>query len=98
MYPVFRDVFCCHHAFSSNAFAVLGLRTLYFALANLIELIRFLNYGLSVILFFIGIKMIIGHFIEIPIYITLSVIALILLITVVFSILCPVKDKEASNK
>jgi tellurite resistance protein TerC len=85
-------------AFSSNAFAVLGLRTLYFALANLIELIRFLNYGLSVILFFIGIKMIIGHFIEIPIYITLLVIALILLITVVFSILCPVKDKEASNK
>lgn len=85
-------------AFSSNAFAVLGLRALYFAIANLIELIRFLKYGLSVILFFIGIKMIIGHFIEIPIYITLFVIAFILFVTVMVSILYPVKDKEAHNK
>lgn len=81
-------------AFSSNAFAVLGLRALYFAIANLIELIRFLNYGLAVILFFIGIKMLIGHFFEIPIYITLLVIALILFITITLSILYPEKNKE----
>lgn len=78
-------------AFSSNAFAVLGLRALYFAIANLIELIRFLNYGLALILFFIGIKMIVGHFFEIPIYITLLVIALILFITITLSILYPEK-------
>jgi tellurite resistance protein TerC len=81
-------------AFSSNAFAVLGLRALYFAIANLIELIRFLNYGLSVILFFIGIKMLIGNFVEIPIYITLLVIAFILFVTVLLSLLYPKQEHK----
>lgn len=84
-------------AFSSNAFAVLGLRALYFAIANLIELIRFLNYGLSLILFFIGIKMLIGHFVDIPIYITLLTITLILVITITLSILYPENNKECDK-
>lgn len=79
-------------AFSSNAFAVLGLRALYFAIANLIELIRFLNYGLSCVLLFIGLKMIFSHFVTIPIYITLLVIALIISATVIVSILFPKKS------
>lgn len=72
-------------AFSSNAFAVLGLRSVYFAISNLLELIKYLHYGLAVLLIFIGIKMIIGHFLEIPIIFTLGFIGITLFFTVVLS-------------
>jgi tellurite resistance protein TerC len=58
--------------YTSNIFAVIGLRALYFAIAGLMERLRYLHYGLAVLLVLIGIKMIAGNIIEIPIWITLS--------------------------
>jgi tellurite resistance protein TerC len=78
-------------AFSSNAFAILGLRSLYFALAGLMEFIRFLHYGLALILVFIGVKMILGHFLEVPIFWTLGIIGVILAGTAILSVLLPKK-------
>jgi tellurite resistance protein TerC len=60
--------------FTSNIFAVLGLRALYFALAGLIGLFKQLHYGLAIVLMFIGAKMVASRFIEIPITVTLGVI------------------------
>jgi tellurite resistance protein TerC len=77
--------------FTSNAFAILGLRALYFALANVMDKFRFLKYGLSVILVFIGIKMLITYIFHIPVFISLIVIMLVLIISVLASIL--IKDK-----
>lgn len=64
--------------YSSNAFAILGLRSLYFALAGLMQLFHHLHYGLSAILIFVGVKMLIADFYKIPIGIALGVIAGIL--------------------
>jgi tellurite resistance protein TerC len=60
--------------YTSNIFAILGLRSLYFALANLIPLFKYLKYGLAAILGFVGLKMLMGSFIEIPIILSLGFI------------------------
>ncbi|QLZ70355.1 Putative membrane-bound redox modulator Alx [Legionella sp. PC1000] len=65
-------------ACSSNAFAILGLRAMYFILANIQNKFYYLNYGLALILGFIGIKMMVHDLIEIPVVVTLSMIVLIL--------------------
>jgi len=58
--------------YTSNVFAIMGLRSLYFALAGMIEAFRFLHYGLSLILIFIGVKMLASHYVEIPIGVALG--------------------------
>lgn len=74
--------------FSSNIFAILGLRSIYFALAGLMSMFRFLRYGLALILTFIGVKMLITFFhLEIPISISLAVIALTLLTAILASLI-----------
>ena len=60
--------------YTSNICAILGLRSLYFLLADMLYKLRLLHYGLGLILAFVGIKMLIGHWIEIPISISLAVI------------------------
>lgn len=75
--------------YSSNVFAILGLRALYFALAAVIELFHFLKYGLSAVLAFVGTKMILSDIYHIPIEISLGVITGILAISVVVSLLVP---------
>ena len=72
--------------YTSNVFAILGLRALYFALAGIMELFHHLHYGLSAILVFVGIKMLIGDIYKIPVSIALSVVAGILFISVIASI------------
>ena len=52
--------------FTSNIFAIMGLRALYFLLAGVMDMFRYLSYGLSAILIFIGVKMIAHHWIDIP--------------------------------
>jgi tellurite resistance protein TerC len=79
--------------YSSNIFAVLGLRSLYFALAGIMKLFHFLHYGLSVILFYIGVEIIIHKVIPIPIWVSLSVVAGILTISIILSIIFPAKDE-----
>ena len=64
--------------YSSNIFAILGLRALYFALAGLMRLFVHLHYGLSIILVFVGVKMLIADFYKIPIGIALAIVAGIL--------------------
>jgi len=78
--------------YSSNVFAILGLRSLYFALAGIIEKFRYLSYGLAVILMFVGLKMMITDIYKIPILISLAVISFILLLSVAASIWQGKKD------
>ncbi len=81
--------------FTSNVFAILGLRSLYFALAGVIEKFHFLHYGLSIILIFIGVKMLASGYIEIPIAVALGVVAGVLAVSIVLSMLVP--DKKAAR-
>jgi tellurite resistance protein TerC len=74
-------------ALTSNIFAILGLRSLYFALSGIMQLFRFLKIGLAVILCFIGIKMLIDHWLEIPTVVSLGVIAGVLTMSVLLSLL-----------
>lgn len=70
---------------TSNLFAIMGLRAMYFLLANVAERFSMLKYGLSVILVFIGIKMLIIDFFHIPIGISLGVVAGILTLTLLIN-------------
>ena len=82
--------------YTSNVFAILGLRSLYFVLAGMIDIFHFLHYGLSVILIFIGIKMLTSNYVHIPIGMALGVVAGVLLLSVVLSLLFP-KAKAAER-
>lgn len=73
--------------YSSNIFAILGLRALYFLLANFITMFRFLNYGLAIILSFIGAKMLLADFVKVPSPVSLSVVAGVLAVSVALSLL-----------
>lgn len=77
--------------YTSNVFAILGLRSLYFALAGMIEVFHFLHYGLAIILFFIGVKMLASHYVTIPIGVALGVVAGVLLLSIVLSLIFPKK-------
>ena len=81
--------------YTSNVFAILGLRSLYFALAGMIEVFHLLHYGLSVILIFIGVKMLMSHYVKIPIGIALGAVAGVLLISIVLSLIFPKKARIA---
>ena len=83
--------------FTSNVFAILGLRALYFALAGITKYFHYLKYGLSAILVFVGIKMTIVDFYKIPILYSLLAITGILLISVLLSIAFPKKNVLINN-
>ena len=72
---------------SSNIFAILGLRALYFALAGLVDLFVYLKYGVAIILFYVGIKMLISEFYKIPTEISLVVILIFLCGSIVLSLI-----------
>ena len=80
--------------YTSNIFAVLGLRAMFFLLAGIIDKFYLLQKGLSIILFFIGAKMLLEiiHF-EIPVVLSFTVIILTLTMSVIFSVIIPKKDK-----
>ncbi len=78
--------------YTSNVFAILGLRSLYFALAGVVKLFRFLHYGLAIILGFVGTKMLIVDLYKVPIGLSLGVIATILALSVIASIAFPKKE------
>lgn len=80
--------------YTSNAFAILGLRALYFALSGLMKMFHYLNYGLGVILIFVGVKMVGEDFFKIPVAVALGVIAVILAASIALSILRPEKPKH----
>jgi tellurite resistance protein TerC len=72
--------------FTSNVFAILGLRSLYFALKGFSDMFHYLKYGLAVILVFIGTKMCISHFYHVPVWVTMMVIFGVLIISMVVSL------------
>ena len=73
-------------AFASNAFAILGLRALYFLLADMRDRFQYLQTGLGVILAFVGVKMTVSYWWHMPIALSLAIIALILTVSIVASI------------
>jgi tellurite resistance protein TerC len=79
--------------YSSNVFAILGLRALFFALAGLMQLFKYLDYGISAILVFVGVKMVVSGFLHIPVVVTLSFIAASLGTAIAVSLFT--RDKEA---
>lgn len=87
IFAVTRDPFI---VFTSNVFAILGLRSMYFLLANIVHRFHYLRLGLSIVLVFIGVKMLVGivgwH---VPIGLSLAVVALVLTTSVVASLLFP---------
>ena len=78
--------------YTSNVFAILGLRSLFFAISGLMKLFHLLHYGLAAILSFVGIKMLIEDFFHMPVAASLLVIASILVVSILSSIIWP--DKE----
>jgi len=89
-----RDPFI---VFTSNVFAILGLRSLYFALAGMMELFHFLHYGLAVILTFIGLKMLLSNYYPLPTHVALAVVGGVLTLSVVASLVFPNKEKEVGG-
>lgn len=79
--------------YTSNIFAILGLRSLYFALSGMMGLFHYLHYGLAAILVFIGVKMLLSGFFSFPIGYALGFIVVALAISVVASLLFPEKGK-----
>jgi tellurite resistance protein TerC len=87
--------------YSSNIFAILGLRALFFALAGLFYLFRYLSTGICIVLAFVGVKMILSILpdvfkipFEIPVIVSLGVVVAILVISVILSIVLPKKEAE----
>jgi len=81
---------------TSNIFAILGLRSLYFALAGIVDIFAYLKYGVSFVLFYVGIKMLISDFYEIPIVISLGIIVVCLGGSVILSLIKRKKDAVSS--
>lgn len=73
--------------FTSNVFAILGLRSLYFALKGFADIFHYLKYGLSFILVFIGVKLLISGVFHMPVSITMGVIFGVLMISIILSLL-----------
>jgi tellurite resistance protein TerC len=84
IFAVTQDPFI---VYTSNVFAILGLRSLYFVLAGVIDKFHYLRLGLSAVLTFVGIKMVLVDIYKIPITVSLGVIATILLVAVVASLI-----------
>jgi len=75
--------------FTSNAFAILGLRSLYFALSGIISVFRYLHFGLASILIFIGLKMILADVYKLSVGNALIIVMVILLVSIVASLVKP---------
>ena len=84
-----RDAFI---VYTSNVFAIMGLRSMYFALAGMMEMFRYLHYGLSLVLVFVGAKMLLSHYLEIPTPVALAAVAGVLAISVIASVANPKKS------
>jgi tellurite resistance protein TerC len=91
IFGVTTDVFI---VFTSNIFAILGLRSLFFLIEGLVAKLRFLKIGVAVILAFIGVKILIKSWYEFPVWLSLSVLAGVLAISAIVSLLFPEKTES----
>jgi TerC family integral membrane protein len=78
--------------YTSNVFAILGLRSMYFALAGTMDMFHYLHYGLSIVLMFIGVKMLGTHYFQIPTHWALLVVIVVLGVSVLASVVHPRKQ------
>jgi len=83
IFGITRDAFV---VYSSNVFAILGLRALYFLLSDLLQYLRYLGYGLAMVLVFIGVKMVIEPWFHISVHVSLAVVGGILLLATLISL------------
>jgi tellurite resistance protein TerC len=83
--------------YTSNVFAILGLRALYFLVAGVLDVFCYLRYGLGLVLAFVGLKMILADIYKIPIGVSLGVVAGILALSIVVSLLFPRKQSKAED-
>lgn len=81
--------------YTSNVFAILGLRSMYFALAGMMEIFHYLHYGLSIVLMFIGAKMLVSHYYQISTGVALAVVGGVLLVSMLASLLHPKQKTSA---
>jgi tellurite resistance protein TerC len=95
IFAVTTDTFL---VFTSNAFAILGLRALYFLLAGMIGRFAYLKIGLAFVLAFVGVKMLISDLYHVPIWLSLTVIASAIAISVVVSLRRPPTEAPASHE
>ncbi len=89
-----RDPFI---VFASNICAILGLRSLYFLFAALVDRLRYLHFGLAVVLCFVGLKMLAEKFVQVPIGLSLAFVALALGVSVVASLAIPLRHAPAAQ-
>jgi len=84
--------------YTSNIFSILGLRALYFALAGCMVMFQYLNQGVTLILIFVGAKMLLSGFIEIPAVMALAVIVLVLAASVALSLIRPGREEREKGR
>lgn len=83
---------------TSNIFAVMGLRSLYFALAGLANIFYYLKYGVAIILFYVGVKMMVSQFFHIPTPISLGIIIVTLIVSIIYSVYRAKQSKRLSQE
>jgi tellurite resistance protein TerC len=93
VFGITRDPFI---VFTSNVFAILGLRALYFLLAAVLEKLKYLKIGLALVLIFVGAKMIVEPWLEISVQLSLGIVVGMLLLTILFSL--PTKKNTAEKQ
>lgn len=91
IFAVTREPFI---VYTSNVFAILGLRALYFLLAGIVDRFVYLRFGLAIILIFVGAKMLLGDIVHVPITVSLSVIAIVLTLSILASFAIPRRGPE----
>jgi tellurite resistance protein TerC len=92
VFAITRDPFI---VFTSNIFAVLGLRALFFLLAGMLGRFRYLKVGLGLVLAFVGAKMLLADLVRVPIALSLGIIACLLGLSIALSMLLPERKSEA---
>ncbi|OWY27754.1 TerC family protein [Herbaspirillum robiniae] len=94
IFAITKDPFI---VFTSNMFAIMGLRALYFLLADSAERFHLLKYGLALVLLFVGIKMLAAYWFHIPVLWSLAVVGAILLVSIVLSLALSGKNKATGS-
>ncbi len=94
IFAITKDPFI---VFTSNIFAILGLRSLYFVLASLLEKFRYLKYSLIFILFFVGVKILVSDLYHLPAVISLGVIVVVLAVGVAFSLIISAREARKQD-
>ena len=95
IFAVTQDPFI---VFTSNVFAILGLRALYFLLAGMVDKFRYLKLGLSVVLIYVGVKMVIADFFHIPTAWSLAIVAGVITTSVVASLIVSSREAAAAGR